>query len=402
MSPARSTAWMIWFIASLFYAYQYILRVMPNVMLDDIMQQFGIGAATFGQFSGIYYIGYSLAHLPIGIMLDRFGPKKIMTGCILLTVIGLLPLIFSIHYSFPIFGRMLVGIGSSAAVLGLFKIIRMFFEEKQFSRLLSFSITIGLVGAIYGGSPVGYLRDVIGYETVVLIFAAAGIILSAVTYWLIPDMTTTTSGTVLSDIKEVFSNKKVLVTCFCAGLMVGPLEGFADVWGSAFLKSVYGFDATVAATLPSFIFIGMCFGGPLLSYIAEKLNHYSATIVGAGALMAFVFFAFIGWQLSSALTSAALVVTGICCAYQVLAIYQATTFVREELAGITSAVANMIMMIFGYVFHASMGAIINYMGGPTSEKALIYGIAIVPIALSLGTIGFIFLMTKQRQVELKV
>ena len=49
---------------------------MPNIMLDDIMQQFQIDAATFGQFSGVYYIGYSLMHLPIGIMLDRFGPEK--------------------------------------------------------------------------------------------------------------------------------------------------------------------------------------------------------------------------------------------------------------------------------------------------------------------------------------
>src|ERR1700719_3201567 len=92
----------VWVVASVFYAYQYILRVMPNIMLDDIMQQFNINAATFGQFSGVYYIGYSLMHLPIGIMLDRYGPRKTMTGCILLTVMGLLPLIFAEHWAYPI------------------------------------------------------------------------------------------------------------------------------------------------------------------------------------------------------------------------------------------------------------------------------------------------------------
>src|SRR5205085_4252833 len=113
MSSSRMVAWTIWIIASIFYAYQYILRVMPNIMLDDIMQQFHIDAATFGQFSGIYYIGYSLMHLPIGIMLDRFGPRKVMTGCILLAVAGLLPLIFADHWLFPIAGRLLIGMGSS-------------------------------------------------------------------------------------------------------------------------------------------------------------------------------------------------------------------------------------------------------------------------------------------------
>src|SRR6186713_1319332 len=92
---SRTLAWGVWMIASIFYAYQYILRVMPNIMLDDIMQQFDISAATFGQFSGVYYIGYSLMHLPMGILLDRYGPKKIMTLCILLTVVGLMPLLFA-------------------------------------------------------------------------------------------------------------------------------------------------------------------------------------------------------------------------------------------------------------------------------------------------------------------
>src|SRR5215213_258326 len=124
-SNSRIIAWAVWMIASVFYAYQYILRVMPSIMLDDIMQQFHIGAAVFGQFSGVYYIGYSLMHLPIGIMLDRYGPRKIMTGCILLTVIGLLPIIYAQSWMYPILGRALIGIGSSAAILGTFKIIRM-------------------------------------------------------------------------------------------------------------------------------------------------------------------------------------------------------------------------------------------------------------------------------------
>lgn len=82
MSVSRSIAWVVWFVASLFYAYQYVLRVMPNIMMTDITQQFHIDTLVFGQFSGVYYIGYSLMHLPIGIMLDRFGPRKVMTGCI--------------------------------------------------------------------------------------------------------------------------------------------------------------------------------------------------------------------------------------------------------------------------------------------------------------------------------
>lgn len=399
LSNSRMVIWMIWVVASVFYAYQYILRVMPSIMLNDIMEQFHIDAATFGQFSGVYYIGYSLMHLPIGIMLDRYGPKKIMASCIVLTVAGLSPLIFATHWAYPIIGRLLIGMGSSAAILGVFKIIRMTFKEKRFARMLSLSVTIGLIGAIYGGGPVNYMCAVFGYKTVVYIFAAAGIGLAMATYLIIPNIKNPSETTVISDIKEVLSNSNVLLSCFCAGLMVGPLEGFADVWGTTFLIQVCGFDGAVAAKLPSLIFIGMCFGSPLLSYIAEKLGSHLLTIVSAGIIMTIAFTLLLTCLLSSSLLSLNFVAVGICCAYQILAIYKASTYVREQVAGLTTAVANMIIMVFGYVFHTIIGGIIDAMGGPNSSQALSYGIMVIPIALVLGSSGFALLLIQEKKIK---
>src|SRR5690348_3965634 len=268
MSNSRIVAWFVWVIASIFYAYQYVLRVMPNIMMDDIMQRFHIDATVFGQFSGIYYLGYSLMHLPIGIMLDRFGPRKVMTVCILLPVVGLLPLIFSENWYYPLVGRALIGVGSSAAILGTFKIIRMTFKEQYFSRMLSLSVMIGLIGAVYGGGPVSYMAQTMGYKVVIEIFIVIGLLLAAVTYFIVPDEKPTHHSSVLSNIKTVFTNKKVIIFCCFAGLMLGPLEGFSDVWGSGFLKQVYGLTPSTASYLPSMIFIGMCFGSPILSLIA--------------------------------------------------------------------------------------------------------------------------------------
>ena len=396
LSTSRSTVWMVWAIATIFYAYQYILRVMPNIMLGDIMQQFQIDAATFGQFSGIYYIGYSLMHLPIGILLDRFGPRRVMTGSILLTVVGLLPLIFASNWAYPILGRLLIGIGSSSAILGIFKIIRMTFNEKHFSRMLSLSVTIGLIGAIYGGGPVSIMRDHLGYQTVAKLFVASGCLLALITFFLIPPMKSAPkTASISSNIWEVLSNTKVIVSCICAGLMVGPLEGFADVWGSIFLKEVYGFEGTLAASLPSMIFIGMCFGSPVLSLVAEKGGSYLGTIVGAGISMLAVFATLLALPLTSATISVGFILVGICCSYQILTIYKVSTYVREEVAGLTTAMANMIIMIFGYIFHTVIGYVVNQLGGPAVTKALFSGIVVIPIGLLLGTAGFVVLLLKQ-------
>jgi predicted MFS family arabinose efflux permease len=372
---------------------------MPSIMLGDIMQQFHIDAFEFGQLSGIYYLGYTAAHLPIGIMLDRYGPKKIMTGCILLMVVGLLPIIFSDKWIYSLLGRALIGMGSSAAILGTFKIIRMTFNEKLFPRMLSISVTIGLIGAIYGGGPINYLSSALGYKTVVEILAYMGLFLAAFTYIIVPNISAEHKSTVLSDIKTVFTNIKLIWVCVFAGLMLGPLEGFADVWGIEFFKQVYGFDAIVASYLPSMIYIGMCFGSPVLNFIAEKIHNYFGVVVGSGVVMAIVFTLLVVGALTQTTIAVSFILVGVCCAYQILAIYKASTYVPEHVTGLTTAVANMIIMAFGFIFHTVIGFVINICGGIHVSKAFVYGIAVIPIALCIGVIGFAFITYQESKLK---
>ena len=282
-------AYIAWLMASLFYFYQYILRVMPNIMKDEITNAFNIDAMSFGQFSGIYYIGYSLIHIPIGIMLDRFGPRKVMTSSILLTIIGLVPLVYSKFWSLTIIGRLLTGMGSSGAALGMLNIIRINFQEKRFTRMLSFSMTIGLTGAIYGGGPLNYLCNNLGYRSVLKIFIFSGLILAILTYIFVKESKNIKNDSIINDLKKVIFNKKIILACLFSGLMVGPLEGFADAWAKDFFQKVYGFNGSVGSNLTSLIFFGMWFGCPLWGYSAEKTD-YLKTVMVSGVLMVFLIF----------------------------------------------------------------------------------------------------------------
>ncbi len=397
MSVSRRAGWFIWLIASTFYAYQYVLRIMPSVMLTDISKQFHIDSAVFGQFSGIYYIGYALMHLPIGILLDKYGPKRIISLCILLTTVGTLPIIFSTHWIYLVLGRGLIGVGSSAAILGTFKIIRLAFREKLFPRMLSMSVTIGLLGAIYGAGPVSYLCSIWHYKTVVALFVIIGVMLSILTYCIVPEIKSTKSDRVLHNVKIVLTHPKVLLLCCFAGLMVGPLEGFSDIWGPQFLMVVYGLNKTTASYLPSMIFLGMCFGAPILSLIAEKTGYYYGVIIASGIFMLLTFTALITITLSQTMIIGCFIIVGICCAYQILAIYKASTYVDEHLVGLTTAVANMVIMSFGYFFHSIIGLVINSYTALSLSEAFKHGISVIPCTLALGSLGFIYLAIKERR-----
>lgn len=396
MPKSRSVAWLMWLVASIFYAYQYIIRVMPSIMMPEIMDKFQMDTILFGQFSGIYYIGYSLMHLPVGIALDHYGPRKVMPLCILLTIIGTMPIILTDSSIYPIIGRVFVGIGSSAAILGVFKIVRLGFEEAKFTRMLSMAVSIGLIGAIYGGGPVNYMNDKYGYVAVVTIFAVIGVGLSIVTYWIVPDIKEAKKSTSpISDIIEVITNPRVILVCLLAGMMVGPVEGFADVWGKQYLKQSYGFDSAIAGSLPSMIFVGMCFGAPVLSFVAEKTSYFG-TIIASGVIMAVVFFLLLFYNIGIEAITGMFVITGICCAYQIIAIYKASTYVREGVVGLTTALANMIIMVFGYFFHSSIGWVINVFS-TQPDGGFTYGIAIIPAALVLGVVGFTGLVLWERR-----
>lgn len=396
LSISRTLAWTVWLIASIFYAYQYVLRVMPNIMMDQLLDQFQINAATFGQLSGVYYLGYALIHIPIGILLDRFGPKKVLPACMLLTSIGLLPILFAHHWLYPMIGRTLIGIGSSAAILGAFKIIRLTFQEAQFTRMLSLSVTIGLLGAIYGGGPLNYLCETLDYKTVVTIFAGIGVLLSILTYAIVPHISSTKHTAIWADLIAVLTNMRVLGVCIFAGLMLGPLDGFADVWGTGFLKNVYGLEGTLAASLPSAIFIGMCFGAPVLSLIAEKTNSYLGVIIASALIMGGSFFALVSGKMPIPTMGLTFILVGVCCAYQIIAIYKASTYVEEHIVGLTTAVANMIIMLFGYFFHSVIGLVVNNLGGPMDANALIGGITVIPVATAIAAVGFIIMALQDK------
>lgn len=398
LSPYQ--AWSMWAVASLFYAYQYVLRVLPNVIMSELLGHFNTNAMEFGQFAGLYYLGYTLMHIPLAIWLDRKNPKFIIPICILATVAGIVPLLVSDTIIAANIGRFIMGIGSSGAILGVFKVIRLGFPESHFNRMLGLSVTVGLVGALYGGLPIKTLLETTHWQTIVLYFCWIGGLLAILAYIAIPSKYKPIISThnMIDDIIQVLKNKNVLTVCICAGLMLGPLEGFADVWGAGFLQSVYQIAPAKAAGISSLMFLGMLFGAPGLTYMADRLKAHIKIIIGAALFMGTVFLVMLYGFGSPELLSVLFTAVGVACAYQIIAIYVASTYVRERHVSITTALANMIIMTFGYFFHSIIGAMMgsHQSGGNFSHEQYQYGLSVIPVCLFIASIGFMLQLKKRK------
>lgn len=402
----KHRGFLAWWLISVVYAYQYILRVIPSVTLHHTLERFQVDAAQYGQYSGIYYIGYAGFHLPMGLLIDRYGPKRVVPTGLLLILFGLLPLLYSHVWELAVLGRFLVGVGSSAIILGVFKVIRMEFPLNQFNRMLGLSAMIGLLGAIYGGRPVGHWIQERGVESTLIgilgvgLLLVLGLVLSLRRQEGLSPSAFPQSGvrhSVWGDLKAVLANPRVLEICFLGGLMVGPMEGFADVWGASFLEQAYGFERAVAVGLPSLIFLGFCFGSPFLSWLGDRMKASLPLILSCAASMTLCFFLLLlGW-VPAAGVHPLLFFVGICSAYQLFVISESSRRVPERLMGLAAAAANMILMTFGYVFHSLIGKLMSlqWAGELSSEGTPVYSslafrwsLSVVPLALVVATIGF--------------
>lgn len=398
----RSTVWMAWTMATLFYSYQYVLRVLPNVILPDIMKKYAVSSSELGQYAGIYYIAYAAAHIPIGTWLDKKGPKYVLPICIVATVLGAVPLVISDSWNMVYLGRILTGLGSAGAILGLFKVIHIGFPEGKFSRMLGISAFIGLMGAIYGSQPLAKLLTLYGYDLVIKGIIYSGILFAVISFFVMPKAKGVSNEAVdfKRDLVEVLSNKNIVFIGIFAGLMVGPLEGFSDAWGVAFLEIVYSIEKDVAAFLTSMIFLGMAFGSSVIAYIGDKTRAYYKVIVYCSALMTMIFLAVIFKLVTShQIMTIMLFLVGLFSGYQVLSVYLSTTFVREGVLGLTTAIINMIVMSFGYMFHSVIGKAleITWDGKEVqgvkiySAHSYTYAVMIIPVCLAIGGLGFIWL-----------
>lgn len=401
--------WSAWGIAALFYAYQYVLRVAPQVFMPELLTKYSVGPEMLGSFQGVYYLGYALAHIPLGLTLDRVGVKYVLPLCVVATVVGIYPLAFMDSWMAAMVGRFLIGVGSSGAILSLFQVAHIYFPPTAFSRVIGGAMFIGLSGALLGGRPLQLLLDLFQWTGALVFLGIVGVGLAIGSFLLLPrrhypvlEEESRSFSSIFRDLRTVLSHRYVLMLCILGGLMVGPVEGFADLWGAAFLKAVYHLPEALAMTLPGLIFAGFAIGGPTLTWVADKTQAYRALLVISAFTMGGLFTLMLWFTLPEALLQPLLLIVGIFSSYQIFIMYKASRALPTRLLGVATASANMIMMAFGDLFHKAIGRLvagedcIDHTQAFTSE-ALTRGISIIPICLLIAGVGLIFLFTYHKK-----
>lgn len=407
---SRYHPWVMWFLATLFFAYQFVMRVFTGLCVPEIMHKFQIDATEFGLFSSMYYYGYAGMQIPVAYLLDRFGPRLVISLCCFICSASIFLFYWTDNWYVVLLSRFMIGAASAAGFLGASKVISLWFPFATYARMIGLTFSFGLLGAIYGGKPVSHLISLYGWEEVLLLVGTGGLILTCLLMGGIKSQRQRSSDVSLSlftDLKSLLTYPSLLGIAFCNFLMVGALEGFADVWGVPYLTTVYGYSKGNAAFVTSAIFTGMLFGGPILAYLAEKFKAFYTVTAFCGLFIAGIFagMLLLPTHLSYAVLCLLMFGVGILCCYQVLVFALGASAVPPERRNITIAFLNCINMLGGSFFHTSIGGLMDFFwtGGMVAGQRMYeastytYALGLIPVAALVGGVFFLWLRPTKKE-----
>lgn len=399
----------LWLLATLFFAFQFILRLSTGILREEIIQKFAIDTIAFGTLAGYYYLGYAGMQIPIGIMLDKFNFRIVIVTSILVTSLGTLAFVASSNFHYLLIGRFMIGAGSAIGFLSVAKITKTFFPVKYHSLLLGLSFTFGLIGAVFGVTPMKLLFNHFGYYYTFNGLAVVGFIIGLIILSVKIDLDNKTDSSEKDSGSTIFKllvNPTILLIGISGGLMVGALEGFADIWAMPFFKQIYQMNDMESNTITSFVYIGMCFGGPILAVIADLSKSANLIIIMTGLFMIGIFAILLYFPaLNFFISSSLMFLLGIVCCYQVLIFTVVSDLVDIKSAGLAIAIVNCINMSFGHFFHKLISNLISYnWDGLTNELGVaIYSrydfniaISVIPICCLIGIGGFCYLSQRSK------
>ena len=135
---SKSYAWIVWACSALFFFYEFCLQSSPSVMVPELMQAFHVDASHLGKLSAYYFYAYALMQLPVGLLLDRFGPRIMMTVACFICALG--AFIFSHTESLIAaeWARFFMGLGSACAFISALKLASLWFPPHRYPLLVGF------------------------------------------------------------------------------------------------------------------------------------------------------------------------------------------------------------------------------------------------------------------------
>lgn len=291
--------WLICFVASLFFFYEFIQMNMLNAISSALMQTFQINTTQFGKLSAYYFYANIIFLLPAGIILDRFSTRKVMLIALSICVLGTFAFALSTNMTISSISRFFTGIGSAFCFLSCVRLATRWFPAQRVALITGLVVTMAMLGGFVAQTPLAILTDHFGWRNAILIDGVLGIIILALIFFIVRDYPQHYHEEHYLNQQQLyqlgfFKSMRVsyfriqnwlcgIYTCLL-NLPIFILGGFL---GNQYLFYVHKIPLTQASIISSMLFLGTIFGSPMMGWFSDRIGRRRLPMI-LGAIISLV------------------------------------------------------------------------------------------------------------------
>jgi len=273
-----------------------LLRSITATLTPVLTNEFNLTAGNLGLLAGGYFLGFSLMQIPAGLLLDRYGPKKVVAYFLLIALVATISFAFAKSFAGLLISRFFIGVGVSVCLMGPLTGYRVWFKEKYQQRANSWMLMVASFGFVTSTLPVQTLLPMIGWRSIFLLIVFL-ILLSVILILLFtPNWQAernTENNSVTDGLVEIWKNKFFISLIPIAFFNYGGVQAIQTLWAGPWMLNVSGFSPLASAIGLFWINITMLFGFLVWGYLLPKFSAYgidSMKIVKIGLPFSYIIF----------------------------------------------------------------------------------------------------------------
>lgn len=409
----------VWLCAALFYLFQFVIRVSPSVMVDDLMGAYNLDATGFATLSALAMYAYSVMQIPAGIFADLYGARRCILISVLICSIGTLLFCSTTHLWVAQLSRILIGMGSAGAFLCVSKISVNWFGTERQAQMFGFAMMAGTIGALNGGAPLAYSLNFFTWQETLFLLGSLGFVIFAINYFFLKDTPIQEKKrdqhTFQSIVQACYKSLRALLVqpqCWLSALAAMGVYScicvLADLWGVSFLMQAYEITKQEAAQISSMIYVGLCCGSVVIPFMSHRILGNKGFILLGLSVIALCFYLLVyGPHYSVSTASSLCLIIGFFSGVEMLCFANACRVLPSNMAGTVTGFVNGVVMLGGSLLQQIIGYALDYLwdGTMTNSGTRFYSLEAFQSAFSfLGgcivlTLVISFFLKSQRKIE---
>lgn len=253
----------------------YLFRNINAVIAGPLTAELGLDAGQFGLLTSIYFLTFAAAQLPVGILLDRYGPRRVQSVLFVVAAVGATLFALSEGFLPLVLSRALIGLGVAAALAAGLKAIVLWFPKERLPLANGWMIMLGALGAVTATTPVEALLASTGWRELFLFLAAVTAVCALIVYLVVPDAPSTERGVtkdVAPGLRAVFTDRRFWRLAPLSATSIGTAWALQGLWAAAWLTDVERFDRASLVRHLLVMAVALCLGALAIGWAADRLR----------------------------------------------------------------------------------------------------------------------------------